>query len=80
MGCTAGGLDQDLGVVVDGDVSQVRYTVSMGALKAAVDWANITGDASTLSKKQIDASNIEKLVRGFVDFQGPGQLFRQLRH
>jgi hypothetical protein len=52
VGCSAG-LDRDLGVVVEGNVSDVRYNVSMGKFKAAVDWASITNIGGHLTDAEI---------------------------
>jgi len=74
VGCAgalgAGGLDADLGIKIVGNVSDVKYTVEMGAFKVAVDWDKISGTGKDLTKEEIDASKIFDLVRGWVDFNG----------
>ena len=67
VGCAAG-LDKDLGIKIAGNVSDVKYTLSMGAFELEVDWANVTGNGKDLTKQQIDESGIFDLVRGYVDF------------
>ena len=62
VGCAAG-LGADLGVKVAGNVSDVKYTVELGAFKLAVDWAEVTGSGAALTNDQIDASGIFELVR-----------------
>ena len=67
VGCAAG-LDKDLGIKIAGNVSDVKYKLSMGAFELEVDWANVTGNGKDLTKQQIDESGIFDLVRGYVDF------------
>ena len=64
VGCAAG-LDRDLGVKVLGNVSDVKYTVELGAFKVGVDWDQASGvGAETLTRAQIDSSGIFDLIRG----------------
>jgi hypothetical protein len=42
VGCAAG-LDKDLGVTVTGNVSDVLYSVKMGAFEADINWGQLTG-------------------------------------
>ena len=67
VGCAAG-LDKDLGIRIVGNVSDVKYKLSMGAFELDVDWANVTGNGKDLTKQQIDESGIFDLVRGYADF------------
>ncbi|EOD12939.1 hypothetical protein EMIHUDRAFT_213197 [Emiliania huxleyi CCMP1516] len=50
------GIDADFGVRVDGSVADVNFTLSLGDLEVAVDWADATGNGDTLTAEQLEAS------------------------
>ena len=47
------GLSRDFGIRTNGSVRNVNYTLTLGDIEVAVDWANTTGNGDTLTSTQI---------------------------
>lgn len=67
VGCAAG-LDEDLGIKIDGDLANVKYKLTMGAFELDVDWTDVTGSGKDLTKQQVDDSRVAELIAGYVGF------------
>ena len=46
-------LNRDFGISLEGDVAAVNYSLRLGELEVAVDWANATGNGAKLTRAQI---------------------------
>jgi pimeloyl-ACP methyl ester carboxylesterase len=64
------GLSKDFGIRTTGSVRDVNYTVTLGDIKVAVDWANTTGNGETLTSAQIRASGVLQLAAAVAQAAG----------
>lgn len=64
------GLNKDFGIKIQGNVSDVKYTLTLGDITVAVDWANATGNGPSLSADQIRASGVLGLAKAIADAAG----------
>ena len=46
-------LSRDFGIRTKGSVRDVNYTLTLGDIEVAVDWANTTGNGDDLTSTQI---------------------------
>eukprot|EP00756_Hemistasia_phaeocysticola_P023166 Hpha_TRINITY_DN15874_c1_g4::TRINITY_DN15874_c1_g4_i1::g.189994::m.189994/K01285/PRCP; lysosomal Pro-X carboxypeptidase len=56
------GLETDFGIKVEGDTSNVNYTITAGALKVDIDWDVRKGNGKSLTEGEIRASGVLELV------------------
>lgn len=60
-------LNKDFGIELDGSVTDVKYSLSMGDLEVSLDWDKATGNGDSLSEAQIVDSGVLELVAGLRD-------------
>ena len=61
------GLNKDWGVAITGNVSDVKYSLKMGAVEVNVDWEQESGNGASLTQEQIEQSGVLGLVRAMAD-------------
>ena len=61
------GLNKDWGVAITGNVSDVKYSLKMGAIEVNVDWEQESGNGASLTQEQIEQSGVLGLVRAMAD-------------
>jgi hypothetical protein len=58
----AAGLNDDLGIALEGSAADVRFNLSLGDVRVAVDWGDATGNGEELTPDQIRASGALELA------------------
>eukprot|EP01126_Amoeba_proteus_P005099 TRINITY_DN11683_c0_g2_i1.p1 TRINITY_DN11683_c0_g2~~TRINITY_DN11683_c0_g2_i1.p1 ORF type:complete len:655 (+),score=116.82 TRINITY_DN11683_c0_g2_i1:123-2087(+) len=64
------GLNDDLGIKVEGSLEDVKYVLRLGEIEVNVDWDHTSGNGHTLTEKQILDSGIVQLVKVITDAVG----------
>ena len=70
VACSDSGLNEDLGITVTGNKTDVKFTARLGAISVDVDWGNATGNGATLTAAEIEASGVLKLATAVADAAG----------
>ena len=64
------GLNKDFGIKLKGSIANVNYTLALGDIDVAVDWANTTGNGANLTSAQIAKSGILELAAAVANAAG----------
>eukprot|EP01061_Rhynchopus_euleeides_P019516 TRINITY_DN32083_c0_g1_i2.p1 TRINITY_DN32083_c0_g1~~TRINITY_DN32083_c0_g1_i2.p1 ORF type:complete len:644 (+),score=248.16 TRINITY_DN32083_c0_g1_i2:36-1967(+) len=60
------GLSDDFGIKIEGDVSEVRYNLTLGKLRVSVDWSDMESNVADLSHDDIESTRVFDLVEAMT--------------